>query len=214
MDMSVWEYIQHPDTPVGVMDLVFALYIFYGLIRGAFRGFADEVAGLLGTVLVFFGGWRFYRPVSDFMMEKTRIDNEQASRAVAYILMVFLFLVTWKLLTLLLRKLLNLSFPEQIQAPGGALLGGLKCAVVLCVILLAVRLVGHGFLDKHLLQESWYGRTTQQVVPHMLHEWFPGMFPEDAFAPPPLPENAQPENERSEDVRPETEEASRGSGDT
>ncbi len=192
MEVSFWEYLQDPDTPAGMMDLVYALFVLYGLIRGAFRGLAFELAGLLGTAAVFLGGWYFYPPVSRFLIEYTRMDNDQAARAVAYVLMVLLFLISWKVITLLVRKLLNLTFPEQIQGLGGAVLGGLKCAVTLCVILLAVRLVGHGFLDKHLIQDSWLGRTTQEVIPDKLHEWFPGRFPEDAFDPPASREEEAP----------------------
>lgn len=173
-----------PETPVGLMDVVYSLYIVYGILRGLFRGLSEELAGLVGTGIVFYGGWRFYRPVGLFIQEHTRLENEDSARVLAYVLMVFLFLASWKLVVFLIRKLMKWTFPDQIQAPGGAVLGGAKCALVLCVLLLAVRLLGHGFLDKHMIQDSWMGRTTQEVIPAMVHRWAPGWFPEDAFDPP------------------------------
>lgn len=187
MDPTFLEYLQDPDTPLGVMDAVYGACLLYGLIRGAFRGFAGELAGLLGTLVMLVGAWTCYEPVSAFIMEHTRLDSDAGSNALAYALLVLLFLATWKLVTWLLRKALDWTCPPQIRRSGGALMGVLKSALVLSLILTIVNLSGHGALREQMIRRSWFGRATQNVVPGALHQWLPGVFPE------PVPEERNTE---------------------
>lgn len=158
MDIPLLEYFQDPDTPVGVLDLVYALYILYGLLRGMFRGFAKESASILGTVLTFWGAWHYYPALSTRLLNNNLLDNEMASQVLAYILLVFLILVLWRLVTFLLHKFLSGTMPKQIQRPGGAILGTLKALVVLTILLIAAQLTRIEALQKHMIDESALGR--------------------------------------------------------
>lgn len=177
MDSSLLAQLQDPASPYGIMDLVFAVYLIFGLIRGLFRGLPAELAGLVGTLLIMIGGWRFYRPVSEFIMVHTRLEGEIPAQTLAYILMVVLFLVTWNLLILMVRKLGEFTFPDALKRSGGALVGTFKSALILCVLLYAVNLSGVSFLKDSLITGTWFGRTTQQVIPQTLNRWLPTLFP-------------------------------------
>ena len=170
-------YLQDPETLFGILDPFYAAYLIYGLVRGLFRGLPEELAQLLGTLLVFAGARMFYQPVSEVMIEHTKLENPDASLALAYLLMVLLFFVAWRVITILLKKAIHWTCPEALHRPGGALLGLAKSTVILCLVLTAVTLSGHTFLQDHLVERSWFGRTTQNVIPEAIEEYLPDGFP-------------------------------------
>jgi len=172
------DYLMSLDLPFGLMDGVYALFILYGLIRGVFRGLALELAGLLGSVLIFFGAWRFYLPFAEWLLTNTRLESQKTGEIMAYLLAVLVCFLVWQLLFLLLGKFFAFAVPKVLQRPGGAVLGALKCAVTLCVLLLAVNLTPFETLKQWLVTDSAFGRATQQRVPETIEKWFPGLLPE------------------------------------
>ncbi|GEM_PF-1344080 len=181
---EIVDYFKDPATPLGPIDMVWILYLGYGLIRGMFRGLPKELAGMLGTLTTLYCSWRFYGPVSSTIRAYTRVESEIASGLLAYGLLVLTLLVGWKVITLLLRKTLDLTCPEQLQRWGGGFLGLSKALLVVCVILTAVNLSGQDPLREELILNSWFGRTTQRVIPVALHDAMPDVFPEPIDAAP------------------------------
>lgn len=180
---SLVSYLQNPETPFGLMDPVYAVYLMYGLVLGLFRGLPEELAHVAGTALVAVGALFFYQPVSAVIIEHTRLEREEASLALAYLLMVLLFFITWRVLIALIKKALDWTCPQPLYRPGGALLGVAKCVLVLTVILTLVQLSGHSLLTDHLITRSWLGRAMDQVIPEQAHEVLPDWVPAPAGAP-------------------------------
>ena len=180
MDPDLVNNLTETTSTISVVDWVFLAYLGFGLIRGFFRGLADELAGLLGTLIVFVAGWRLYRPVSDMLLEHTRMQNEVPAQALAYVLLVVLFLVAWNLLIFILKKIGTLTFPKGLNILGGGFMGLAKCAGIICILLYAVNLSGIRLLQEKLVEETWTGRATQQVVPETLNRWIPALFPTES----------------------------------
>lgn len=162
---ELFTYLKDPETPFGVFDLVYGTYFLFAFIRGFFRGLPDELSQLLGTLLIFWGGSRFYTPVSEFIIGHTRLEEPAASKALAYVLIVLVFLIAWKLLTFLIRKTLDWTCPKQLRRFGGAAVGLLKSAIIVCVILAGVLLSGHTVLIDHMIQQSYAGRAALDILP-------------------------------------------------
>ncbi len=162
--MPLLDYFQDPETPLGIMDLVYGLYMLYGLLRGLFRGFAKETASILGTVITLWGAWNFYPAVSRRLMENNLLENEMASQVLAYVLLVFGFLALWRLVTALLNKVLSGTMPVQIQRPGGAIVGFFKAIVVLTILLLAAQLSQVEPLREHTIDNSAFGRLVRDNI--------------------------------------------------
>jgi uncharacterized membrane protein required for colicin V production len=176
-------YLQDPETPYGLLDPVYSLYLMYGFVLGLFRGLPEELAHVAGTALVAVGAWFFYQPVSAVMIEHTQLESEEASLALAYLLMILLFFVVWRVLITLIRKALDWTCPQPLYRPGGALLGLAKCGLVIIVILTLVQLSGHSLLNDHLITRSWLGRAMGRAVPEQVHEVLPDWVPSPADAP-------------------------------
>lgn len=188
--------LMDPDTPYGIMDPVYAIYITYGLVLGLFRGLPEELAHLVGTILVAIGAHFLYQPVSTIMIEHTQLESEEASLALAYLLMVLLFFIVWRLIIFLIKKALDWTCPKPLYRPGGALLGAAKCILVLGVLLSLISLSGHTLLTDHLITRSWLGRSMEHVIPEKAHDYLPEWMP--GRKEPPGDETAPPAPEASE----------------
>ncbi|MDF3131180.1 CvpA family protein [Kiritimatiellaeota bacterium B1221] len=160
-----FEYLKNPDTAFGVFDLVYGLLLIYGFIRGLFRGLPEELSQLLGTLLVFFGSMKFYTPISSTIMEHTRLEDPTASLVLSYLLIFLVLMITWKLITLLIRKALDWSCPKQLKRLGGALIGTAKSAVLIVVVLTAVLISDHKVLRRSMIEESGFGRQVSKLLP-------------------------------------------------
>lgn len=185
---ALLDVLKDPETPFGVMDPVYSIYLLYGLVRGIFRGLPEELASLGGTALVIVGAHFFYQPVSELMIANTQLESKEASLALAYLLMILLFFIAWRLITLVIKKALDWTCPRPLTRPGGALLGLSKCILILSILLTAVQLSGHQFLKEHLISRSWIGRGLREVIPAQVHEVLPDWVPE-------LEETDSPESE-------------------
>lgn len=159
------EYLKDPQTPFGVFDPVYGIVLIFGFIRGVFRGLPEELSQLLGTILMFAASMKFYTPVSAFIMEHTRLDDPTASMALSYLLILLLFMIVWKLITFLLRKVLDWSCPKQLKRMGGAVVGVCKNALLIAVVLAAVLISGHRVLRESMIEKSWFGRKVQNLLP-------------------------------------------------
>lgn len=193
---EVGSRITGPDSPFNIIDCFILVFLLYGLIRGLFRGFAAEAAGLVGSVVIFAGCWKYYRPLSEFLKENTRLENPALSQLVSYLLLIAIFLVSWNLINLILNKLFKLTFGKQVERLGGMVLGSAKCALITCIVLMTIGLTGHSFLQRHFIEESWFGSATQRTLPAKLHSWFPEWF--DAPLPQETDRNAPPETDEKQ----------------
>jgi len=197
---EVWQYFKDPATPLGPVDLIWILYLCIGFLRGMFRGLPRELAGMLGSAATLYCSWRFYAPISTSIRSHTRLESEMASDLLAYGLLVLTLFVGWKLITFLLRKTLDWTCPDQLQNWGGAFLGLSKAVLIVCVILTAVNLSGYEPMREELIRNSWFGRTTQSVIPGALHNLMPSVFPEPIYEGSSEPEPVQEETDGSGDA--------------
>ncbi|WFB35604.1 CvpA family protein [Kiritimatiellota bacterium B12222] len=162
------DYLKDPETPFGIFDLVYGIVFLFGFIRGVFRGLPEELSQLLGSVVVLVGSIKLYQPVSAFIIEHTRLEDPTSSKALAYLLLFLLLMIVWKVITFLIRKTLDWSCPKQIKALGGGLVGMIKCAVFVVVILGAVLITGYNTLTQSMVLDSWFGNLTLQILPDTL----------------------------------------------
>lgn len=158
------EYFNDPESPLGHMDLVYALFLLYGLLRGLFRGFALEFASILGTLVTLWGAWSFYPAVSQRLLDNNLLENEMASQVLAYLLLVLLILTVWRVITAVLTRLLRFTMPPQLQRPGGALIGVLKSVLILIILLLAVQLSPMDQIRSLMVEQSGFGRLIRDRI--------------------------------------------------
>jgi membrane protein required for colicin V production len=120
---------------MNTVDVVLALILLYGTIRGFFRGLLAEIASLVGIVVGIYGAIHFSHILSDFFSEEMNWDLQYVNLiafAITFILIVFLISLIGKILT----KMAGFVALGLVNRLLGAAFGFLKIAFVTSVIIM------------------------------------------------------------------------------
>ena len=142
--------------------LALALSSFIGLVRKL----SAELAGMIISAAVFLGGWKLYAPAADFLKQyMPNLQDGVASQVVSMLLIcLVIFLVTF-LLFRLLKNMLEMALPRGVDHIGGLIAGFLKAAFIICTVIVIISISGHSYLQKHFIEESWFGARGNKHLP-------------------------------------------------
>ena len=120
---------------MNTVDIVLALILLYGLVRGFFRGLLAEIASLVGIVAGIYGAIHFSHILSDFFSENMNWDSDYANLiafAITCILIVFLISLAGKILT----KMAGFAALGIVNKLLGGAFGLLKMAFLASVVIM------------------------------------------------------------------------------
>ena len=148
------------------VDWVYVAALIISALAGFVRKLSAELAGLIISAAVFLGGWKLYGPVSEQITQfAPNIDNPVAAQVVSLLLICTGIFVIMFLLFRLLRSMLEMALPNGIDRLGGLIAGFLKAAFIICTIIVTISICGHTYLQKHFIEESWFGAIGNRHLP-------------------------------------------------
>lgn len=118
------------------LDIALFALLFFFFIRGIFRGFVKEVAGIAGLVAGFAVASLYFTVLSDYL--KPFLQNPAYRHAVAFLILFIFFFMLVGLIGLVLDKLVKLTVSVVTNGLLGAVVGLLKGIVLAAVILMVV----------------------------------------------------------------------------
>lgn len=116
-------------------DVVLLALMAVFCVRGAMRGFVDEVAGLLGLAVGIYAAGLFYAPFGERMAPAFR-DTSWAF-VLAYIIILITGMLVVALVARLVHKVLKVAYADWLNHLAGAAAGLIK-GLLACVLLVAV----------------------------------------------------------------------------
>ena len=120
---------------MGIFDIIIAVILVFGFIRGLMKGLFVEVASLVALVAGVYGAIHFSYFVGDFLQAKVSWKENYitlVSFAVTFALIVLVISLLGKLFT----KLADFAYLGWINKVLGGVFGALKLALILSVILM------------------------------------------------------------------------------
>jgi membrane protein required for colicin V production len=120
------------------LDLICLAILAFTIVRGAFRGLVREILGAAAVACAYLVAGLSYQEVADTMAGVILTANARAGTAYILtfgVLVVVFALVGW-FLDSLIKRLPNLG---PLNQAGGLVFGGVKGALLVCVILLCMR---------------------------------------------------------------------------
>jgi membrane protein required for colicin V production len=123
---------------LNVLDVVCLVILAFTIIRGAFRGLVREILGGVAVACAYVVAGLVYREVADTMAGVIISASARAGTAYALtfgVLVVIFALVGW-FLESMIKRVPNLG---PLNQAGGLVFGGVKGALLVCVILLCLR---------------------------------------------------------------------------
>lgn len=155
--------------PLNYIDLAVVCLLFYGLVRGAFRGFFVEIASLLALVLGVFGALHFSSFTADLL--STYLEWEYLPLLAFALTFVGIIIgVAWigKLLTKL-AKVILLGFLNRLL---GALFGACKWLVICGVLIWILGQINVfvSFLPEKITTDSLFFEPLQNLGAYLFEQ--------------------------------------------
>jgi membrane protein required for colicin V production len=121
---------------INLFDIVIIVLMGYAIIRGIFRGFIREIAGIIGLLAGFYIAYGYYGHLSPFL---ERWISNPAYRDITAFIIVFctiaLLIIGLGVLVRLIVRMLLLGVVDRIF---GAVFGAVKGALIVSVLLVVL----------------------------------------------------------------------------
>lgn len=154
-------------TDINILDLVLGVILVLFTIRGFFKGFLEEVAGLAGLLGGVFIAGHYYGAFGRQL--SLYIKDPSWAYILAYVLILCAVLLAVALITRILQKILTAVYAGWIDHVAGGVAGAAKGFIV-CALLVA--------LLRYFLADADFMRTARLVPPiNELSEFLKGFIP-------------------------------------
>jgi len=121
---------------MNVFDIVIIVIVSFCLIRGLFKGLIGEVSGIIGVMTGFYGAYTYYPLIAPYA--KDWIETPGLRNIIAFFLLFSLILIVIGLISMLIRKLLNLVFLGWVDRTFGLIFGGAKGLLIVSVLFIMI----------------------------------------------------------------------------
>jgi len=117
---------------MNTFDIAIIIIISFCLIRGLFKGLIGEVSGIVGVVAGFYGAYTYYPLIMPYIEQW--IQNPGMGKLTAFFLLFCVILIVVSLISLLIRKFLNLVFLGWVDRTFGLFFGAAKGILIVSVL--------------------------------------------------------------------------------
>ncbi len=116
------------------IDIVILIILLFGLIKGVVRGFVLQLFSLLGILIGIYVAKMYIGTLTYIIIQWVEIE-EMYAKPIAYLLIFCVIILAAHLIAKLLDKSIKISLLKWINNLLGAVLGILKYALVLSILL-------------------------------------------------------------------------------
>jgi len=117
-------------------DMVIIIIVSFCLIRGLFKGLIGEVSGVIGVIAGFYGAYTYYSLIIPYAAKV--IDNPGIQKLVTFFVLFCCILIAISLLSVLIRKFLNLVFLGWVDRTFGLVFGAAKGVLIVSVLFIMI----------------------------------------------------------------------------
>lgn len=154
---------------MNTIDIVLALILLYGLVRGFFRGLLAEIASLVGIVAGIYGAIHFSHLLADFFSENMGWDTQYVNLiafAITFILIVFLISLAGRVLT----KIAGLAALGLVNKLLGGAFGLIKVAFIASVVIMFFKATNEeiDIVSEESLESSVLYEPVESIAPILL----------------------------------------------
>lgn len=159
----------------GVDYFFLAIFLFWA-IKGLIAGLSKELSGLVVIGLALGGTIYGYPQLTAKLLEWSRIEGTPA-KVTAFIASLLILWLVFRLIGLLVEKVIEMTFPAGVERAGGLIAGSAKAVACITVIIAVVHLSKHEYLSQKVLVESRIGAVGNEYIPG-LYEFLVDAIPE------------------------------------
>lgn len=155
---------------MNILDIIIAVFLLFGLIKGFRNGLFLEITSLIGLVLGVYGAMHFSHFLANIL--KSRVSWEPSmiqlvSFAGTFLIILFSLIFLGKLLTKIADTIALGTFNKFL----GAIFGGVKSALILSIVLLVYSQFNSAI---HFIEPS---KSEESVLFEPVKNFAPAIFP-------------------------------------
>ena len=117
-------------------DILMATILAYGVIRGIFRGLVREMASIVGVLGGFYAAYTYYPHIAKLL--SPWVTNPAYRNILGYLVLFTVVVVIVGILAVVIKYLLNIAYLGWVDRVCGALFGGIKAILVVCVLFIVL----------------------------------------------------------------------------
>lgn len=121
---------------MNAFDIAIIIIISFCLIRGLFKGLIGELSGIIGVVAGFYGAYTYYPLIIPYIQKW--IQNQGIRNLVSFFLLFCTILIVIGLISILIRKILNLVFLGWVDRTFGLVFGAAKGVLIVSVLFIMI----------------------------------------------------------------------------
>jgi len=151
---------------MNIFDIIIAILLLFGFVRGLMKGLFVEIASLLALILGVYGAIHFSYFAADFLKESVSWEEKYIS-ITAFAITFLVIVIVISLLGKLLTKVANFVALGMINKLLGGVFGTAKIAIILSVIFLFFEGMNDKitFIEKETIEESILYKPIKEIVP-------------------------------------------------
>jgi len=151
------------------IDIVLGILLIIAAVRGFYKGFIVEAASLLALILGIWGAIHFSYFTADFLVNTFGWDSKNMS-IIAFLMTFIVIIVVVHILGKILTKVVEALALGFLNHLAGLLLGVLKTALILSVLLLFLDKIDEekNLISEEARQESQAYEPVKNLVPTLL----------------------------------------------
>ena len=153
---------------MNTLDILLAIVLLFGLVRGFLKGFFVEITSLLALVLGVYGAIHFSYIIARYLDNKLEW-SEKAIQLAAFAATFVIIVLAISLLGKLLTKVADTASLGLMNKAFGAAFGLIKFALILSVVLIIFAKLNKTlpFVNEESLSESILYQPVKDLVPRL-----------------------------------------------
>ena len=121
---------------MNAFDIAIIIIVSFCLIRGLFKGLIGELSGIIGVVAGFYGAYTYYPLIIPYIQKW--IQSPGIRNLVSFSLLFCAILIVISLLSVLIRKILDLVFLGWVDRTFGLVFGAAKGVLIVSVLFIMI----------------------------------------------------------------------------
>ncbi len=146
------------------VDILIVILLIRTSYIGARTGLSTEIFKMIGVLLGLFFGMKYYSLIGSWMASKVSFPPE-VSEGIAFLILFLISILSLKLLSLGLQKIVKLTFADKLNKWGGFVIGLLRGGLILSILFAFFGIIQIDYLVKSVEERSLTGPAIQKIAP-------------------------------------------------
>ena len=148
------------------VDILVVILLFRTSYIGARTGLSEEIFRIIGVLIGVFLSLKYYSALGSRINASISLPQELID-GLTFLILILLSMLTMKLVSLGLTKIVKLAFAEKIDKWGGFLFGLFRGAVLLSLLFVLFGIFQFDYLVKSVEERSLTGPYIGKIAPNV-----------------------------------------------